>query len=168
MPGHTGIIGESHPNHIACHFRQPWTRYANEPGAGQLRIASAKTIEFARRLLDSVLSLTAGSYFSTGGDEINEPCYEDDEATQASLARSGKTLSASLHDFHESIHDVVRRRGKTPLVWEELVTRQKLNLGEDTLVAVWRPGKTATEAVAQGYRIVHASALAHHLAHMSG
>ncbi len=55
-PGHTTAIAESHPEHVACANKRPWTAYAlgkltdsqcgittersAEPPAGQLRIAS--------------------------------------------------------------------------------------------------------------------------------
>ena len=40
-PGHTTSVAESHPELIACREAEPWTMYANEPPAGQLRCVVA-------------------------------------------------------------------------------------------------------------------------------
>jgi hypothetical protein len=37
--GHTAVISQSHPEHVACAKAVPWAVYANEPPAGQLRLA---------------------------------------------------------------------------------------------------------------------------------
>lgn len=74
IPGHTAIIAGSHPEHIACYLGD-WTRYANEPPAGQLRFANAETSEFTRRLISAAAGVSARSeYFSLGGDELNKNC----------------------------------------------------------------------------------------------
>ncbi|KAG8922538.1 N-acetyl-glucosamine-6-phosphate deacetylase [Tulasnella sp. 418] len=76
-PGHTAVVSKSHPEFIACNEKVPWTKYANEPPAGQLRLASKDVITFTSQLFASVLENLPGKYFSTGGDEINANCYTD-------------------------------------------------------------------------------------------
>lgn len=56
--------------------------------------------------------------FSTGGDEINTNCYEEDAETQASLSESGKSLEDALDTFTGRMHDVVRQSGRKVVVWE--------------------------------------------------
>jgi len=85
-PGHTTAIVKSHPQHIACPEASPWTQFANEPPAGQLRLANAETTKFTSSLLVAAASLFKSKYFSTGGDEINLNCYNKDEQTQAELS----------------------------------------------------------------------------------
>jgi hexosaminidase len=58
------------------------------------------------------------SLFSTGGDEINMRCYEEDEKTQDLLRERGESIEDALRDFTRESHDVLRQKGKTPIVWQ--------------------------------------------------
>jgi hexosaminidase len=115
-PGHTSIISKAHPEHVACAEATPWSTYANEPPAGQLRLASPATIDFTVGLLSAVADLFPSALFSTGGDEINAACYEADAQTQRDL--DGRTLDQALDAFTEATHGALRKLGKTPVVWE--------------------------------------------------
>ena len=54
--------------------------------------------------------------FSTGGDEINLPCYQNDTETQQELG--GRTIAQALGVFTQATHGALRNLGKTPVVWE--------------------------------------------------
>ncbi|KAK7434913.1 Glucosamine-6-phosphate isomerase (Glucosamine-6-phosphate deaminase) (GNPDA) (GlcN6P deaminase) [Stygiomarasmius scandens] len=54
------IISKAHPEHIACAEAKPWASFANEPPAGQLRLASASTTNFTKALFASVSSMFPG------------------------------------------------------------------------------------------------------------
>lgn len=73
-PGHTAIIGESHPEHVACFERTPWVDYTIQPQAGQLRFSNPDTTAFACKIFEGALKLTKSPYFGTGGDELKEQC----------------------------------------------------------------------------------------------
>jgi hexosaminidase len=90
--------------------------YANEPPAGQLRLASPGTVNFTVGLLSAVAGMFPSTLFSTGGDEINARCYADDAQTQTDLA--GRTLEQALDAFTQATHGALRDLGKTPVVWE--------------------------------------------------
>jgi hexosaminidase len=115
-PGHTSIISKAHPEHIACAEATPWLTYANEPPAGQLRLASPATINFTMGMLSAVAELFPSTLFGTGGDEINARCYNDDAQTQQDL--DGRTLDQALDAFTQATHGALRKLGKTPVVWE--------------------------------------------------
>ncbi|KAF5365526.1 hypothetical protein D9757_013938 [Collybiopsis confluens] len=44
-PGHTSIVGASHPEYVAC-FLSDWITFAGEPPAGQLRITNMTVANF--------------------------------------------------------------------------------------------------------------------------
>ena len=115
-PGHTSVISKSHPEHVACAEASPWSIYANEPPAGQLRLASPTTVNFTVGLLSAVAELFPSTLFSTGGDEINARCYVDDAQTQHDL--DGWTLEQALDRFTQATHGALRSLGKTPVVWQ--------------------------------------------------
>lgn len=58
------------------------------------------------------------SLFSTGGDELNGPCYENDTQTQQALKSTGQSLEQALNTFVSTIHTKLNTLGKTPVVWE--------------------------------------------------
>lgn len=154
-PGHTAIISEAYPEHVACPEATPWSTYANEPPAGQLRLASPGTINFTVGLLSSVAGLFPSTLFSTGGDEINTRCYADDAQTQRDL--NGRTLEQALDAFTQATHGALTKLGKTPVVWEEMVLNYNLTLSSDTVAMVWRTSSNAAAVAAKGFRFVHAA-----------
>ncbi len=136
-PGHTAIIAESHPEHVACSQAAPWSDFANgehnivspvispydsfpvpEPPAGQLRMASPATTNFTTGLLSSAAKLFPSRLFSTGGDEVNTNCYVKDSETQQILSTTGQTLEGALDTFVQATHATLRDMGKSPVVWE--------------------------------------------------
>ncbi|KAK0201564.1 beta-hexosaminidase [Desarmillaria ectypa] len=157
-PGHTGIIVEAYPDHVACPGATPWQDYASEPPAGQLRVASSDTVNFTASLVSAISSMFPSKYFSTGGDEINFNCYANDNVTQADLAARGITITQALDSFTESTHGALRAAGKTPVVWEEMLLDYNITtLGNDTIVMVWLSSDHAAAVAEKGYKFVHAA-----------
>ncbi|KAI0354793.1 N-acetylhexosaminidase [Trametes cingulata] len=154
-PGHTAIISAAHPEHIACAEASPWTTFANEPPAGQLRLASPATRNFTADLLAAVARMFPSTVMSTGGDELNTECYVQDAQTQADLKASGRTLEQALDVFTQATHAAIRAEGKTPAVWEEMVLDHNVTLGNDTIVMVWISSANAAAVAARNFRIVH-------------
>jgi hexosaminidase len=154
-PGHTSAISKAHPEHVACAEATPWATYANEPPAGQLRLASPATINFTVGLLSAVAEMFPSGLFSTGGDEINARCYADDAQTQRDL--DGRTLEQALDAFTQATHGALRKLGKTPVVWEEMVLNYNLTLSNDTIAMVWISSSDAAAVAAKGFRFIHAA-----------
>ncbi|KAJ3732372.1 N-acetylhexosaminidase [Lentinula guzmanii] len=155
-PGHTAVIAQAYPEHVACPGATPWATYANEPPAGQLRFANADTTNFTTSLISSISSQFPGKYFSTGGDELNTECYAIDDSTQADLNATGKTLEQALDTFTQSVHSVLENSGKTPVVWEEMVLDFNLTLSNNTIVMVWISSADAAAVADKGFRLVQA------------
>ncbi|KAF7767960.1 CAZyme family GH20 [Agaricus bisporus var. burnettii] len=156
-PGHTSVIAKSHPEHIACPEASPWSQFANEPPAGQLRLASPATVNFTSGLIKSMTSMFPSPLFSTGGDEINANCYEKDDQTQSDLNASGQTLDEALASFVGATHEVVRGAGKTPVVWQEIPLEHNVPVGNDTIVMVWISSQHVGAVAEKGLRLIHAA-----------
>ncbi|KAJ7037692.1 N-acetylhexosaminidase [Mycena alexandri] len=155
-PGHTAIIAESHPEHIACSQASPWSTFANEPPAGQLRLASPATVNFTANLITAAARVMPSKYFNTGGDELNTACYTQDAQTQADLKQEGKTLEQALSTFTQATHGALAKLGKTPVVWEEMVLDHNVTLSNETLVLVWISSEDAAAVAAKNFRLIHA------------
>ncbi|KAJ2919216.1 hypothetical protein MD484_g1274, partial [Candolleomyces efflorescens] len=156
-PGHTSIIQHSFPEHIACFEAAPWTQFANEPPAGQLRLASPATVNFTASLLSAASKLFPSKFFSTGGDEINANCYRQDPQTQQDLAAQGKTLEQALDTFTQASHQALASVGKTPVVWQEMLLDHNVTLSKDTVIMVWISSQDVAAVAQQGHRLVHAA-----------
>ncbi|KAF8587677.1 glycoside hydrolase family 20 protein [Ramaria rubella] len=156
-PGHTGSIAFSHPELVACSDASPWSTFANEPPAGQLRLASPTAVDFAASIFRSVAADFPSRYLSTGGDELNTECYAQDNETQADLKASGQTLEQALNTFTQATHGVLKQAGKTPIVWEEMVLDHNVTLSNDTIVMVWISSQDVAAVADKGFRVVHAA-----------
>lgn len=75
MPGHTASIHHARPELVVGYAREPWTRYAAQPPAGQLRYMEDDVMRFMVDLLGKLKAYVPSPYFATGGDEINENVY---------------------------------------------------------------------------------------------
>ncbi|KZW01509.1 glycoside hydrolase family 20 protein [Exidia glandulosa HHB12029] len=155
-PGHSGAIGKAYPEHVACPESRPWGGYAAEPPSGQLRIASPDTVDFTSKMFTALASKMPGKYFSTGGDEVNINCYNQDEATQQQLKATNKTLDEALNTFVQATHTALARQGKIPVVWEEMALSYKVNLFYQTIVMIWISSQSAASVLEKGHRIVQA------------
>ncbi|GAA5900768.1 hypothetical protein JCM5296_004890 [Sporobolomyces johnsonii] len=157
LPGHTGSIHHAFPDYVSCYDKRPWALYAAEPPAGQLKLGLADVLEFTQRLLQSVAPVFPSKYFSTGGDEVNALCYLQDPDVSVAMAAHNATLDDLLSEFVRGTHETLRKVGKTPVVWEEMVLKHDLGLGEDTIVTVWMSSANVRAVAEQGYRIIHAA-----------
>ncbi|EIN12327.1 N-acetylhexosaminidase [Punctularia strigosozonata HHB-11173 SS5] len=154
-PGHTAVISESHPEHVACPQATPWASFASEPPAGQLRLASPSTMNFTTNLLSAAAKLYSSRLFSTGGDEVNTNCYDQDDETQIELKATGQTLEQALGVFTLQNHAALEKLGKTPIVKEEILLDYDVPLSNETIVVVWISSQNATSVAERGYRLIH-------------
>jgi hexosaminidase len=99
-----------------------------EPPAGQLRLASPSTQNFTADLLSAAAKMFSSKMFSTGGDEVNTNCYDQDPETQVALNASGQTLEQALSFFTLKNHAALAALGKTPIVKEGLLMSHKHRL----------------------------------------
>ncbi|KAH8114791.1 beta-hexosaminidase [Phellopilus nigrolimitatus] len=143
------------PEHVACYLSTPWADFANEPPAGQLRLASPSTINFSVALVDSVSQKFRSTLFSTGGDEVNENCYTQDTQTQADLAKAGLSLDEALNNYLLETHAVIRAQGKTPIVKEDIILNHNTTLPNTTIAVVWISSQDAINVTSKGYRVIH-------------
>ncbi|KAI0727894.1 N-acetylhexosaminidase [Fomitopsis betulina] len=156
-PGHTAVIGEAHPDFVACNEKRPWASNANEPPAGQLRFTNSTIASWTAGIFTELAKLFPSSVISTGGDEINVPCYDADEETQLDLNATGLSFNDALATFTNLTHGALEAAGKTPVVWEEQVLDYNLTLSDQTYVLVWISSENAKLVAEKGFHIIHAA-----------
>ncbi|KAI0321327.1 N-acetylhexosaminidase [Amylostereum chailletii] len=155
-PGHTAIISESHPEHVACPQSTPWATFAEEPPAGQLRL-TPPTVNFTAGLLSKIAKMFPSPLFSAGGDEVNVPCYAQDPDMQQYINASGLTLNETLQTFVSAMQSVLIAEGKTPLLSEEMVLESNLTVSNETIVLVWKSSNDIPPVVEKGLRVIFAA-----------
>jgi hexosaminidase len=154
MPGHTASIAYAYPELISAFNIQPnWDTYAAEPPSGTLKLNSSAVSAFLDQLFDDVLPRVAGysSYFHTGGDEVNRMAYELDDLVKSS---DPAVLQPLMQRFVQENHDRVRKKGLTPVVWEEMLLEWNITLGKDVVVQSWQSDEAVKQIVEKGYRVL--------------
>ncbi|CAJ0838021.1 8977_t:CDS:10 [Entrophospora sp. SA101] len=159
MPGHTFSVSYSKPELIVCPNKQPnWDLYSASPPSGQLNPVIPETYQFVEKLVTEITSLFTDKFYHSGGDEININCWMSDESISDYIANNpGTTGDTLIEKFYNELHNVVRKQGKTPMIWEEAIVNHKLKLPSDVVVQVWTNAKHVKKVVNQGYRVVTGS-----------
>ena len=53
---------------------------------------------------------------SSGGDEVNLPCWEEDEETIQDLQQRNITIAQALDEFIQGVQGVLQQHGKMPFI----------------------------------------------------
>ncbi|PWN21338.1 hypothetical protein BCV69DRAFT_167423 [Microstroma glucosiphilum] len=154
MPGHTYAgVNEFDSSLLSCPDISPWSVYANEPPSGQLDLSNYKVHDYVGKLLTAISKMFPSPYVSTGNDEVNLACYN--------VANNSDIDESLLKPFVSKAHAVLKRHGKTAMVWEEAA----LNFPETgkallpgTIVEAWTtPDNVAAILTAnEGVKLLHA------------
>ncbi|KAJ2776128.1 Glucosamine-6-phosphate isomerase (Glucosamine-6-phosphate deaminase) (GNPDA) (GlcN6P deaminase) [Coemansia javaensis] len=165
VPGHTYIVGESHPELMSCLNKQPgWDQYAAEPPSGQLNIAKPESVAFANKLIDEYTKLFTDEAFHIGGDEVNRKCWAEDPDVVKHMAENpGEDVEFLLTRWYSQVHDHLDQTGKTPYTWEETVFHSQYVPSSKTIVQAWLSHDSVVNAVGKGYRVVSSSYEAYYL-----
>jgi hexosaminidase len=150
MPGHCGrLVGDA---------RETF----GFPGNGStINIASPKALEGAATLLNEMMDIFQGTpYVHLGGDEVGLGGLEGTPEFKELQARLGNIKNS--HDlyckFIADMHDVIARRGKKMIVWEEACNPGgAYPLPKDTLIMIWCLGRNPDAVTRQGYSVVNAT-----------
>lgn len=153
MPGHIGIVAESHPDIIVGYNAQPWTTYCAEPPCGQFSLNNTKVQDFLDKLMGDLLPRLAPytAYFHQGGDEFNFNVYNLDPTIGTN---DTKVLQPLLQKFTDKMLERVRKAGLTPMVWEEIPTKYEITIGKDVLVQSWLGAGAVENITRAGHQVI--------------
>jgi hexosaminidase len=150
LPGHSGrLVGDAKETFAF-------------PGNGStVNIASPKTLEAVATLLNEVMDVFQSTpYVHLGADEVGLGGLEKTPEYKEAQAKLGNIKSP--HDlyckFIVDLHDIVAKRGKKAIVWEEAWNAGgAYPLPKDTLVMVWSQGRNPNDIVKKDYAIANAT-----------
>lgn len=151
IPGHTTAIGFSHPELITAFRGEPWHGYCGEPPCGQLKLNSTAVYDFITKLFNDLLPRVSpySAYFHTGGDEIDARDYVLDETVKSN---DTAVLTPLIQKFIDHSHDLIRKAGLVPIVWEEMLLDWNLKLGDDVVVQTWINSASLDKVTARGHK----------------
>lgn len=152
LPGHTSSIHYSHPELIASFNKQPdWDTYAAEPPSGTLKLNSPAVDSFLETMFHDLLPRLKDftSYYHTGGDEVNLNAYLNDDTVRSN---DTAVLQPLMQKFIDRNHDQIRAAGFAPIVWQEMLLKWNLTLGEDVVVQTWMSNEAVLETVQKGHK----------------
>jgi hexosaminidase len=116
MPGHTNAALAAYPE-VSCSSRPPGTYTGTEVGWSTFCVDKEETYALIDDVVREISALTPGNYFHMGGDEV------------MALTRDQYTR------FVERVQDIVTRRGKQLVGWEEI---SKARLSPTTIAQQWK------------------------------
>jgi N-acetyl-beta-hexosaminidase len=131
------------------------------PGNGStVNIASPKTLEALTTLMNEVMDVFQSTpYVHLGADEVGLDGLDQTPEYKEAQAKFGLK---SVHDlyckFIADMCDVVKKRGKKAIVWEEAWNPGgAYPLPKDTLVMVWSQDRNPNDIAQSGYALVNAT-----------
>lgn len=156
VPGHTASVGFSHPDLVAAFREESWHDYCGEPPCGSLKLNSTAVYDFITQLFNDLLPRVSpySAYFHTGGDEIDIRDYVLDETVKSSDIA---VITPLLQRFVNHSHDLVRKAGLTPIVWEEMLLDWNLKLDDDVVVQTWINAASLDKVTARGHKALFGS-----------
>ena len=98
-------------------------------------------------------------FFHVGGDEVNAAAYDASAPCQAYMAAQGIADGQALYErFVTDAVELVKARGRQPIVWEGFPATADVPVPRDTKVMVYESlYATAPELLAQGFQVINTS-----------
>jgi hexosaminidase len=131
MPGHTNAALAAYPE-LSCSSRPSATYTGTDVGWSTFCVDKEETYALIDDVVREISALTPGNYFHMGGDEVMV------------LTRDQYTR------FVERVQDIVTRRGKQMIGWEEIA---KARLNPTTIAQQWK-SDSAQAALQYGAKIL--------------
>lgn len=148
VPAHTGAIAAAYPRIAAA--GDPASAFGAFDRA--LNPASPETYRFLDGLLGEMAGLFPDRDFHVGGDEVSDAAWSHEPAVATFMAAHGLTSRAQMEAyFHTQVREMLRRRGKTTIGWEEIATTP---IPRDVIVQAWRNSNATGLSVTAGHRTI--------------
>ncbi|KAI7875814.1 hypothetical protein K492DRAFT_182350 [Lichtheimia hyalospora FSU 10163] len=158
MPAHTGSWAMSHKEITTCAGRffldpdnKESEKYAAEPTTGQLNPVLDETYTLVAKVLGEVASMFPDAWFHGGADEPIYKCWEQDAHVQHYMKTHNATGDDLLDKFLKHEIQLIQQSGKTPMIWEDPVTINNLEL-KDVVLQVWK--NPVQQAAKKGYKVI--------------
>ena len=151
MPGHVLALLSSHPEFSCTGNRfEPEDRFGIY--ADVLCAGNDEVFLFLEEVMDEVVRLFPGLYVHFGGDEVPTERWALCPRCRTRIEQEGLADAAALQGwFTRRAADIMRRRGRRPVGWDEIV---ESDTPRDTIVMAWRSAERGRDAAEAGHDVV--------------
>ncbi len=116
-------------------------------------VGKESSVRFLSDVLDEVTELFPSKYINIGGDEAVYTRWEQCPDCQALMKRLGLKKASELQGYLTNVvADMMARKGRTAVGWEEIIFRGKVS--QPVVAAIWHNPADTARAIAAGHKAV--------------
>lgn len=157
IPGHSQAAVAVYPEFLACDPEKPHEVWLSQGvSTDVINVANPKAVQFAKDVIDELITLFPYQYMHLGGDECPVKKWEQNKDCQALLKQIGSKNYRDLQiHFYKQLKDYVASKPAQQqrhfIFWNEVIHGNTSVLGKDFTVMAWvGADKAAQEAAKRG------------------
>lgn len=157
IPGHSQAAVAVYPEFLACDPEKPHEVWLSQGvSTDVINVANPKAVQFAKDVIDELITLFPYQYIHLGGDECPVKKWKENKACQALLEKMGSKNYRDLQiHFYKQLKDYVAQKPAAQqrhfVFWNEVLYGNTELLGKDFTVMAWvGADKAAQEAAKRG------------------
>lgn len=157
IPGHSQAAVAVYPEFLACDPEKPHEVWLSQGvSTDVINVANPKAVQFAKDVIDELITLFPYQYIHLGGDECPVKKWEQNKDCQALLKQIGSKNYRDLQiHFYKQLKDYVASKPAQQqrhfIFWNEVLHGNTSVLGKDFTVMAWvGADKAAQEAAKRG------------------
>lgn len=157
IPGHSQAAVAVYPEFLACDPEKPHEVWLSQGvSTDVINVANPKAVQFAKDVIDELITLFPYQYMHLGGDECPVKKWEQNKDCQALLKQIGSKNYRDLQiHFYKQLKDYVASKPAQQqrhfIFWNEVLHGNTSVLGKDFTVMAWvGADKVAQEAAKRG------------------
>lgn len=157
IPGHSQVAVAVYPEFLACDPEKPHEVWLSQGvSTDVINVANPKAVQFAKDVIDELITLFPYQYMHLGGDECPVKKWEQNKDCQALLKQIGSKNYRDLQiHFYKQLKDYVASKPAQQqrhfIFWNEVLHGNTSVLGKDFTVMAWvGADKAAQEAAKRG------------------
>lgn len=157
IPGHSQAAVAVYPEFLACDPEKPHEVWLSQGvSTDVINVANPKAVQFAKDVIDELITLFPYQYMHLGGDECPVKKWDQNKDCQALLKQIGSKNYRDLQiHFYKQLKDYVASKPAQQqrhfIFWNEVLHGNTSVLGKDFTVMAWvGADKAAQEAAKRG------------------
>lgn len=157
IPGHSQAAVAVYPEFLACDPEKPHEVWLSQGvSTDVINVANPKAVQFAKDVIDELITLFPYQYMHLGGDECPVKKWEQNKDCQALLKQIGSKNYRDLQiHFYKQLKDYIASKPAQQqrhfIFWNEVLHGNTSVLGKDFTVMAWvGADKAAQEAAKRG------------------
>ena len=118
-----------------------------------LCVGKESSYQFLKDVLDETVALFPSKYINIGGDEAVYTNWEQCPRCQEVMKREGLSKASELQGYLTNVvADMMKKKNRTVIGWEEIIQRGKLN--EQVVALMWHNAGDTIQATRTGHKAI--------------